>query len=186
MSTNIEIKAFARDFEKQYHLARNLADRPGKVMVQEDVFFYCDTGRLKLRLFGSGGAELIGYHRGNHLQPIASQYMRSPIADPETTRQALAMTCGIRGTVRKKRTLFIIGPTRIHMDEVEGLGKFIEIEVVLNDHLDEKAGRVIAQDLMLKLVISQDDLIAKAYIDLLLAQNASPCTRLVAHSVYFH
>ena len=69
--------------------------------------------------------------------------------------------------VRKKRTVYLAGRTRIHFDEVEGLGKFIELEVVLRDGEDAASGSAIAEDLMTKLGINKSDLIEQAYVDLL-------------------
>lgn len=167
MATNIEIKAKAKDFPKQMALAKQYADGPGTLIQQEDLFFNTGQGRLKLRIFEEGHGELIGYQRPDSKQPGPSNYFRCPIAAPPLAQKALAMTCGIRGIVRKRRTLFLVGKTRIHFDEVEGLGQFIELEVVLDHNLDEAQGRHIAEALMLRLGIGTEDLISQAYIDLL-------------------
>ena len=61
----------------------------------------------------------------------------------------------------------LIGATRIHLDEVEGLGTFMELEVVLSKDQTSEYGAAIAGDLMTKLGIQTEDLISGAYIDLL-------------------
>jgi adenylate cyclase class IV len=63
--------------------------------------------------------------------------------------------------------LFISGQTRIHFDEVEGLGRFVELEVVLAAGQPEEEGRRIAESLMKELGISKSDLIDCAYVDML-------------------
>ena len=90
-----------------------------------------------------------------------------PTADPEGLCEVLAVALGIRGVVRKRRTVYIIGPTRVHLDQVEGLGEFVELEVVLQPEQDLSVGEVVARELMAKLGISASQLIDRAYIDLL-------------------
>ena len=83
----------------------------------------------------------------------------------------LSNALGVRGVVRKRRTLFLVGQTRIHLDEVENLGLFVEIEVVLSLQQTVSEGVHIAEEIMEKLGISRDDLVEKAYIDLLNLQR---------------
>ena len=65
----------------------------------------------------------------------------------------------------------MIGQTRVHCDEVEGLGDFMELEVVLNDNQTTQEGQDIAEDLMAKLGIDKSKLISGAYMDLLEAKH---------------
>jgi len=173
VATNIEIKARATDFQEQMRRAAQLADGPGEILIQEDVFFHSPNGRLKLRLFEEGHGKLIGYLRPDQQAPGPSNYFLCPMAQPELAQKALEMTCGVRGRVRKKRTLFLVGPTRIHLDDVTDLGKFIELEVVLDQNTSEESGREIANDLMARLGITPNDLLSHAYIDLLTEQDRS-------------
>ena len=76
---------------------------------------------------------------------------------------------GQAGRVRKKRVLFLAGQTRIHLDRVEGLGDFLELEVTLKDGQPAESGEAVAMDLMRKLGIEQDHLIEGAYVDLMTA-----------------
>ena len=69
--------------------------------------------------------------------------------------------------VRKRRLLYVVGRTRIHLDEVEGLGAFLELEVVLADGEEEAEGEAIARHLMGELGVRDEDRVARAYIDLL-------------------
>ena len=77
------------------------------------------------------------------------------------------MALGVRGVVRKKRYLYLAGQTRIHLDDVEGLGQFMELEVVLRDGQSDADGQSIAEDLMAKLGVRTEDLLEGAYMDLL-------------------
>ena len=107
-------------------------------MAQDDTFFNCDNGRLKLRAFSNDAGELIFYRRVNQAGPKESFYIRSPTSSPETLRESLSLAYGQIGRIRKYRTLFLVGRTRVHLDRVEGLGHFLELEVMLVD--EESAG----------------------------------------------
>ena len=88
--------------------------------------------------------------------------------DAERLRQVLAKALGIRAVVRKRRAVYFVGQTRIHLDRVEGLGVFIELEVVLDSDQDIRHGAAVVEDLMLKLEIEKEDLVPAAYVDLLI------------------
>ena len=77
------------------------------------------------------------------------------------------MASGIVGEVKKERHLYLCANTRIHIDHVENLGDFIELEVVLQPGQSEAQGTAIAKDLMDKLGIEPSELIDGAYIDLM-------------------
>jgi predicted adenylyl cyclase CyaB len=79
----------------------------------------------------------------------------------------LSAGLGVRGVVRKRRLVYVVGNTRIHLDEVEGLGSFLELEVVLSPGESLEAGVATATELVRKLGIQESDLIQTAYIDLL-------------------
>lgn len=84
-----------------------------------------------------------------------------------TLKETLAKSLGIHAVVRKKRSAHFYGQTRIHFDQVEGLGNFIELEVVLQPEQDIAHGAAIAEELMSRLNIEKEDLIPVAYVDLL-------------------
>jgi predicted adenylyl cyclase CyaB len=81
--------------------------------------------------------------------------------------EILTETLGRIGTVKKRRTLYLVGQTRVHLDEVEGLGRFIELEVVLRPGQSEAEGLVIAQELLKEFTIAPEDLISRPYFELL-------------------
>ena len=167
MNSNIEIKARARDFSRQKGLAGELTDRAEELICQEDTFFNVLKGRLKLRMFSPSQGELIYYERDNINGPKQSNYSISKTDDPIKLKNMLSCALGVQGVVRKKRYLFIVGQTRIHLDDVEGLGYFIELEVVMQPNQTANECLQIANQIMEKMQIREDDLIDVAYIDLL-------------------
>jgi adenylate cyclase class IV len=171
MAQNIEIKARARDFARQYGLAERLADGPVTVIRQRDVFFEVPRGRLKLRYFSEDEAELIAYHRADDVAPKTSEYEIYPCPRPVALERTLALLLPVRGTVEKTRHLFMVGQTRIHLDEVVDLGGFLELEVVLRPGQTAAEGQAVARELMRALEIDEGDLQRTAYIDLLARLN---------------
>ena len=123
-------------------------------------------GRLKLRRFADGSAELIHYHREDRAAAKASDYVRVPVADAGALAEALSRACGAIGRVRKRRLLLLAGQTRIHLDRVEGLGDFLELEVVLRDGQTDADGVAIAERLMAALDVASTERLAGAYLDL--------------------
>jgi predicted adenylyl cyclase CyaB len=110
---------------------------------------------------------LIRYDRANLAGARRSTYSIAHTSDPHVLLEILTKTLGRIGTVKKTRILYLIGQTRVHLDRVEGLGNFLELEVVLRPDQDENEGQSIAADLMAMFGIEQDHLIAEAYVDLL-------------------
>ena len=167
MARNIEIKARVADLEAVRSRAASLATAPPEILEQTDTFFAVPRGRLKLRRFADGTGELIAYERPDGTGPRESSYVRCAVREPGAIERILARAVGVRGLVEKRRDLFMAGRTRIHLDEVRGLGCFLEIEVVLGDGEDAASGEREARALMAALGIDASDLVPCAYIDLL-------------------
>ena len=172
MPRNIELKARIDSVEAVMPVAQALADGPPQAIEQDDSFFVCVQGRLKLRDFGDGTGELIHYERADTAGPKLSDYVRVPTSEPAALREALARALGLLGRVRKTRWLLLSGQTRIHLDRVEGLGDFVELEVVLRDGQSEAEGVAIADALLQALGVAPTQRLAGAYLDLLLAGSA--------------
>ena len=172
MPANVEIKARIDSVDALLPLARALSDDAHPQLIhQDDTFFDVPHGRLKLRVFGDGSGELIHYHRPDADGPKRSDYVLAPVPEPESLRETLTRACGQLGRVRKERILVLVGPTRIHLDRVDGLGDFLELEVTLHDGQTEADGTVIAHGLMAQLGIQPSQLLSGAYLDLLRAQR---------------
>lgn len=167
MPANIEIKARVADPETLLAAAKNLVGAEPEIIKQTDTFYRVATGRLKVREFADGTGELIFYQRPDAEGPKTSDYAISRTTDGAALQKLLTAALPVRGVVRKTRRLLLAGRTRIHLDEVEGLGSFMELEVVLEDGEDPAAGQAEADELMKELGIGSADLVSGAYIDLL-------------------
>jgi predicted adenylyl cyclase CyaB len=163
---NIEIKARVADLAEVEARARVIATEGPVDLAQDDTFFACAKGRLKLRQFADGRGELIHYFRVDDAGPKVSDYLISPVAAPEVLRETLSRALGTIGRVRKRRRLYLYDRTRIHLDEVEGLGFFVELEVVLRDGESAEAGEAAARHIMGVLGITESQLIREAYVDM--------------------
>jgi predicted adenylyl cyclase CyaB len=167
LPTNIEIKARVRDLAQTQSRAEAVSDAPVEVIPQEDIFFHTPRGRLKLRLLHSRQGQLIYYTRPDREGPKRSDYHISYTSDPENLRRVLELAYGVRGIVRKTRYLYRVGQTRIHLDDVEGLGQFVELEVVMRPGQPDGEGQAIAEALISSLGVEKSDLLEGAYMDLL-------------------
>ena len=167
MPANIEIKARVRDFVDIRSRAEKLSDTSVEVIPQEDTFFSVPQGRLKLRVLAPDHGELIYYTRPDQEGPKRSDYHIAHTSDPENLKHVLELAYGVRGMVKKTRYLYIVGQTRVHLDDVEGLGQFMELEVVMKERQSDAEGQAIAEDLMSSLGVERNDLIDGAYMDLL-------------------
>ena len=172
MAANVEIKARITNLVLLRQQVERISDSAAELIMQEDVFFLGSRGRLKLRIFSDDRGELIYYERSDQTGPKRSQYFISRTGEPRQLLIVLESAFGIRGVVRKKRWLYMVDNTRIHLDEVDGLGSFLELEVVLSPGQRTEEGEATAAALMDRLGIDIADLIQGAYIDLL-ESNAS-------------
>jgi predicted adenylyl cyclase CyaB len=167
MPTNIEVKARARDFEGLKARAARLSDTPVQVIPQLDTFFFTERGRLKLRELGPESAQLIYYERADQEGPKRSDYHVYETRDAAQLKLLLGRALGVRGIVKKLRYLYLVGQTRLHLDDVEGLGQFMELEVVLRPDESDAHGEAIARRLISDLGVEKADLMESAYMDLL-------------------
>jgi predicted adenylyl cyclase CyaB len=167
MPRNIEIKARIPSVQSLIPIAAAIANEGPVEIIQDDTFFACDNGRIKLRAFSETEGELIFYRRADQQGPKESFYVRSPTASPTTLREALSLAYSQAGRVQKHRTLFLVGQTRVHLDQVKDLGHFIELEVVLHEGESTELGIAQAHNLMAKLGVDASQLIEGAYVDLL-------------------
>ncbi|KAB0797300.1 hypothetical protein PPYR_08294 [Photinus pyralis] len=165
---NVEIKAKVRNLHNLLVKAKLISESEGKVIPQVDQFYNSIQGRLKLRKFEDGSGELIYYDRPDDEGPKVSSYEKCAVdANLAELDRVLQCSLGSKGIVKKVRHLFMIGQTRLHVDIVEQLGNFMELEVVLNPEQSVEEGVAIANDLMEKLEIGKEDLLVGAYRDML-------------------
>ena len=167
MPSNIEIKARVDDLAPLRIRALALGARSHERLQQVDTFYRVSKGRLKLREFGDGAGELIFYERSDRPGPKRSDYVRYPTSTPAALHVVLDAALGTRGIVEKGREVLLMGQTRIHFDEVRGLGSFLELEVVLVPNQPAEEGEQTAQRLLSQLEVPRNQLISCAYIDIL-------------------
>jgi len=167
MPANIEIKAHARNFSEIKSHAEKISDTPVEAIPQQDTFFNVEHGRLKLRVLAPDRGQLIYYERADQDGPKRSDYHIAETHDPESLKRVLELAYGIRGLVKKTRFLYLVGQTRVHLDDVEGLGHFMELEVVMREGQSDAEGQAIAESLMASLGVERGDLLEGAYMDMI-------------------
>ncbi|MFC1483975.1 class IV adenylate cyclase [Candidatus Neomarinimicrobiota bacterium] len=167
MARNVEIKARIEDLATTRQLVAEVAGAEPEILSQVDTYFNVETGRLKLREFSDTEADLIYYLRPDACGPTESHYQRVSISEPQSLRELLTGALGVCGEIRKRRHVYLVGRTRVHLDEVEGLGYFMELEVVLEGEEPTDVGVAEAQRLMRSFGVPEDALVADAYVDLL-------------------
>jgi adenylate cyclase class IV len=129
---NIELKAVDENPAATESACRALGAVEGGLLVQRDTYFDIGRGKLKLREdLERGSSELIFYLRPDESGLRSSSYWRAPSADCDALRELLTAAHGVLGVVTKRRRLYLHHNVRIHLDDVEGLGSFIELESVL-------------------------------------------------------
>jgi homotetrameric cytidine deaminase len=133
---------------------------------QTDTYFAARRGRLKLRSQEGAVGELIAYRRPDSAEAAESTYVRVPAS--ESVLEALDSALGTTVVVSKRRQLFLWEGVRIHLDEVEGLGSFVEFEAVLPDAGDLETARAKVARLRSELGIEDDALVPVGYSDLLI------------------
>jgi adenylate cyclase class 2 len=165
---NIELKTVDDDPERSARSCRELGATDCGVLEQRDTYFDVEHGRLKLREdLGRGGGELIFYLRDDASRPRSSRYWRAPTAEPEPLARLLEAAHGVAGVVAKRRRLFLYENVRIHLDQVEGLGAFIELESVLATPGSESPGEARALGAVVAaLGLEARDSIAHGYLEL--------------------
>ena len=167
MARNVEIKARVADLSSLRERALALGARPARVLAQVDRYFEIDGGRrVKLREIDGATFELIRYDRPETDGVRTSDYTveRLGAGDPELASwRARDATC----VVAKTRDLLLLDNVRIHLDRVEGLGTFLELEAVVDDIHDERSCRVAVDRLLEAFGIEPDALLRASYSDLL-------------------
>jgi homotetrameric cytidine deaminase len=166
---NVELKARDLDPEATHARCLALGAVEAGVLAQRDTYFTGLRGRLKLRVEQDGErAELIAYRRPDSADASESTYVLAPVGEPDTLAEALDAALGTTVVVSKQRRLLLWEGVRIHLDEVEALGSFVEFEAVLPDAGDLESARAKVAHLRESLGILDDALVSVGYSDLLL------------------
>jgi predicted adenylyl cyclase CyaB len=164
---NIELKARLSSIDRARKVAEGLATDILPDQYQVDTYFRCPTGRLKLREIYSINAELIWYLRDDLKGSKESRYEIVSVEHPTPIKKLLAAAYGVLIVVDKRRSIVLHNWVRIHLDQVAGLGDFIEFEAVLADHQQDDEGHRIVEQLALTFGLRPEDRLAGSYSDLL-------------------
>src|SRR5579859_3895299 len=166
---NVELKARDPDPEATAARCRALGAEEHGLLAQRDTYFAAVHGRLKLRDQGPDGSQLIAYRRADATETRESRYVLAHTGEPDALREALDAALGTVVEVVKRRRLFLWKNVRIHLDEVEGLGSFLEFEALVGPGLNEPAeAEAKVARLRSELAVADEALIATGYADLLL------------------
>jgi predicted adenylyl cyclase CyaB len=163
---NIEVKARLQDRGRIEAVLEAMGARPQWTRRQCDTFFVVQHGWLKLREAEGAPAELIVYQRSTaDARPRPSDYAVVELGDGETWKRILGRVLGVHKVVRKERTLWLWRHSRVHLDRVEGLGDFIEIETVV-DGISAAEAEDEALDLVARLGIEPEQFVAVPYCEI--------------------
>jgi predicted adenylyl cyclase CyaB len=163
---NLEAKFKLYDLELARKQAEAIKYEFKATLVQRDTFFRVKDGKLKLREEESG-ARMIFYGRQDSQDLKLSNYEIVAIPEPEKTREIMTRALGTIATVKKTRILMMRDHVRLHLDQVDGLGEFGEIEAVLGDHGDPERSRPAVDQLLSALDVNRKNLIAASYFEML-------------------
>jgi predicted adenylyl cyclase CyaB len=165
---NLEIKARCRDLDAARAVARRIATSELGLDHQVDTYFVTRRGRLKLRESSLSGGQLVPYLRPDRAGPKRADYRVVPVEDAEGLKALLTAILGVHRVVRKEREIYLWENVRIHLDRVEGLGCFLELEAVFDGSAAAEAlQRPRVDYLMKELGIERDDLLDTSYEALL-------------------
>jgi predicted adenylyl cyclase CyaB len=163
---NLEYKARIDDPKPYQAKARSLgADLWGDLR-QTDTYFAVPNGRLKLRETAGLQGELIFYLRDEQAIDRASDYEVSRTPEPASLRDLLSAALETLAVVKKRRTLLVLDGIRIHFDNVEELGHFLELEVPVQE--DDTPARDKLNWLLGELGLTWEQCIRASYLDLVI------------------
>ncbi|MGH7496657.1 MAG: class IV adenylate cyclase [bacterium] len=190
--TNFEFKARVEDFAPVRQVLHERRAHFASVLLQADTYFRAPNGRLKLRemrrdsaMANTAGSsfQLIFYRRANEADVKRSDYSIVPLEHAEELREILAAAFGVHAVIRKRRELFLLGyegaaadengiHIRIHLDHVEELGGFVEVEALAGRSVSSAQAEKEAQTLLEQFGILPKDLMTGSYSDLLFEKRA--------------
>ena len=163
---NLEIKVQVDDLDAVRQRAEAMDARFETLLEQEDTFYAVPKGLLKLRVISGARAELISYDRPARSGSKISDYLVCPVEDPALLDAVLSRNLKKLGVVRKRRELWMFGGTRIHLDTVEGLGTFVELETEGNTR-DEAATQAEHREVLQALALDPAHSLPQPYAALL-------------------
>lgn len=167
MARNVEIKVRVADLAAAGAVVRGLGARSQGVVEQVDRYYEVDVQRrVKLRTVAGRAAELITYTRPEIDGVRVSTYEVTPVRDGA----CLVPKGRPKVLVRKRREILLLDNVRVHLDDVDHLGTFLELEAVVDATHDEAACRRQVDELTAALGLRHEQLLRESYADLLLGR----------------
>ncbi|MCO6456187.1 MAG: class IV adenylate cyclase [Pirellulaceae bacterium] len=164
---NIELKLRVVSLEPFRIAAHRLGLRKLADQWQRDTYFRCASGRLKLREFRDREAELIWYRRADQAEARASDYEIVPVSAAAELARLLEGACGVRCVVVKHREIWLYHNVRLHLDRVERLGEYVELESVVGPEVDEPLAWRRLRSLFEQLPLADCPIESRSYSDLM-------------------
>ncbi len=170
---NFEFKARADEIEKSENLLLTLNPEFKGIDHQTDTYFNVVHGRLKLRE-GNIENSLINYEREDYAGAKESRVILYRHTSDAALKEILTKQLGVKVVVKKKRKIYFVENVKIHFDQVEQLGTFIEVEAIdkkgsfTTDELKEQCNRFF--DFF---GLKKEDIIDKSYSDMILEINST-------------
>jgi adenylate cyclase, class 2 len=160
---NVELKARDDDPDRSLGVCRNLGAEDHGTIHQRDTYFTVTSGGLKLREESPGSAHLIQFERADEPQQRESRYRIAGIENGPQLRAVLQAALGVSVVVAKRRRLHIWRDVRIHLDDVDRLGTFIELEAVAAPESDLTREHALVKELRAAFSIADDRLVSRGY-----------------------
>ncbi len=164
---NIELKARCEDFHRLREACRSLGAESQEPDRQLDTYFRVAYGRLKLRESLLSGAELIFYNRADFAGPRESHWETCPVDNADEIKTILKKALGVRAVVAKRREVFVVGNVRVHLDKVQDLGGFVELEGIVDDPSELSVVDNEVRRMQQALEIDNRSLLKESYSDLI-------------------
>lgn len=164
---NVEIKARCGDPERVRNVLRSHQARFAGTDHQVDTYFRVRAGRLKLR---EGNIEnaLIYYDRQNESGPKKSDVLLHVVSPNSGLKEILTKALGVLAVVDKQREIYYVANVKFHIDTVQGLGSFVEIEAAGDERSDRGMLLEQCRDYVEQFAIREDDLVAESYSDMVM------------------
>ncbi len=164
MPRNLEIKIKLESFDFALKILNEIKAEKFATLEQKDVYYRHDKGLLKLRVMPTHD-ELIFYNRNEKEGERWSDYHVLKISKEENAEKFFEKIMNVETVVEKTRTVYLYKNTRIHLDEVKNLGKFLELETIVTETLEEAKSRF--DFLVEKLRLPFENQIKKSYKNLI-------------------
>jgi adenylate cyclase class IV len=170
LGRNLELKARHESLPAAVSACEGLGAEDHGILEQRDTYFGASEGRLKLREEGDR-AELIAYRRADRAGERESRFRLVPVDAPAELRAVLGDALGVVAVVEKHRRLFLWRGVRIHLDQVEHLGDFVEFEAPLREGRSSEDAEDLLRVLVDRLGVEDGMRIATSYCDLMIKRG---------------